>query len=133
MFRPVPSGRSDAQTESAFFPGLFARYILGIDPTEPGLREVVLRYYDSGRLRRRSGAMPTPRGLLEVDWLIRPAEFQIGLGVPPATTVRLDLASLGLPTLDRITIDGKVPSGEQLSDGLLAISPGNHRIRIQRP
>jgi len=129
----VPSGRSDAQTESAFFPGLFARYILGIDATEPGLREVVLRYHESRRLRRRSGAMPTPRGLLEVDWLIRPAEFQIRLGVPPATTVRLDLASLNSPTLAQITIDGKAASDKQLGDGLLAIPSGNHQIRVRRP
>jgi hypothetical protein len=133
VFRPVPSGRSDAQTESAFFPGLFARYILGIVPTKPGLREVVLRYYDSQRLWQRSGGMPTPRGLLEVDWLIRPSTFEIDLVVPPATTVRLDLSSLGLPALGDITIDGDVPSGERLSDGLLAITPGNHQIRIQRP
>ena len=47
VFRPVPSGRSDAQTESAFFPGLFARYVLGIEPTEPGAaggRVAILRF-----------------------------------------------------------------------------------------
>ena len=131
-FAPRPSGRSDAQTESVFFPGLFTRYILGVEPTEPGLREVVLRYYDSNRLLRRRGAIPTPFGLLKVDWDITPAEYRILLHTPPAITVRVDLASLGSPPQDRISIDDKTPSIDQTEDGCLVVPPGNHAVRIVR-
>jgi alpha-L-rhamnosidase len=131
-FAPRPSGRSDAQTESAFFPGLFTRYILGIEPTEPGLREVVLRYYDSDRLLRRRGAIPTPSGLLEVNWDISPAEFNISLHTPPAMTVRIDLSSLGWPPQDDISIDGATPPLDQLKDGHLVVPPGDHTIGTRR-
>ena len=40
--------RSDAQTESAFPPMLFAEYLLGIRPTEPGLAEVEIFRSESG-------------------------------------------------------------------------------------
>jgi hypothetical protein len=71
--------------------------------------------------------------LLETDWLISPAEFQIRLRVPPATTVLVDLESLNSPLLIRITIKRQASSGMQVGDGLLVISTGNHEIRVQRP
>ncbi|TWU30857.1 alpha-L-rhamnosidase-related protein [Novipirellula artificiosorum] len=131
-FRPIVDGRSDAQTESAFFPGLFARYILGIEPTQPGFREVVLHYHPSSRLHRRHGAIPTPSGLLEVAWEIRPVEYQITVQVPPATHLRVDLSSLGLPARDRITINNLPATLDQIEDGFLNVSPGDHTVRIDR-
>ena len=130
--RPTASGRSDAQTESAFAPGLFSRYILGIEPTRPGLTEVVLRYYPASRLSRREGAIPTPSGLLEVAWDVRPAEFRITLSVPPEVTVKVDLARLESPTPQSIAIDGRPPSAAQLSDGFVNLTPGNYSLRIAR-
>ncbi len=129
---PRPSGRSDAQTESAFPPGLFSRYILGIQPTNPGLREVVLRYYPSNRLLRRRGVIPTPSGTLEVKWDISPAEFEISLKIPPATTVRVDLASLGMPSPAQITLDGKPISPSHVENAFLAISAGDHTLQVNR-
>lgn len=131
-FAPRPSGRSDAQTESAFFPGLFTRYILGIEPAQPGLREIVLHYHDSNRLLQRRGAIPTPSGLLEVSWDISPTEFKIALYTPPATTVKVDLASLGEPGPDRIVVNGKAVSPARVKDGFLGIPPGNYTVRIRR-
>ncbi|MBC8877300.1 MAG: alpha-L-rhamnosidase N-terminal domain-containing protein [Planctomycetes bacterium] len=131
-FRQIVDGRSDAQTESAFVPALFTRYILGIEPTQPGLRDVVLRYYPSSRLPRRHGAIPTPSGLLEVAWDVSSSEFKITLGIPPGTTVRLDLASLAAPAEDRISIDDQPPSANQLKDGFLVISSGDHTLRVKR-
>lgn len=131
-FTPRASGRSDAQTESAFFPGLFSRYILGIEPTQPGLRDVVLRYYPSSRLLRRHGAIPTPSGLLEVAWDVSPAEFTITLRTPPGMTVRVDLASLAMPSQDRVSINNKPLSPDQVKDGFLVIPPGDHTVLVRR-
>jgi hypothetical protein len=131
-FKPIASGRSDAQTESAFFPGLFSRYILGIEPTQPGLREVVLRYYPSDRLLQRRGAIPTPAGLLEVTWEVSPAHFVLTLQTPPETTVRLDLASFGTPSLDSVLINGGSPSREWIKDGFVVLPPGRQTVRILR-
>ncbi len=129
---PRPSGRSDAQTESAFPPGLFSRYILGIEPTRPGLREVVLRYYPSSRLLRRRGAIPTPSGLLEVSWEISPAEFTITLQAPPATTVRVDLNSLDVQSPVQVLLNSKLLPSDQVKDGFVAISEGSHTLRVKR-
>jgi len=131
-FRQIVDGRSDAQTESAFVPALFSRYILGIEPTQPGLRDVVLRYYPSSRLLRRHGAIPTPSGLLEVAWDVSSSEFNITMGIPPGTTVRVDLASLAAPSQDRISINDRPPSSNQLKDGFLVISSGDHTLRVKR-
>ncbi|MCP4781931.1 MAG: hypothetical protein GY903_06660 [Fuerstiella sp.] len=131
-FKPNTAGRSDAQTESAFSPDLFSRYILGIEPTQPGLREVALRYYASNRLLRRKGAVPTPSGLLEVAWNVSPAEFRITLQSPAGTSVKVDLASLGSPTQDRISINNKPTSAQQVNDGYIVLPPGNHVVRVKR-
>ena len=130
--KPIPSGRSDAQTESAFFPGLFTRYILGIEPTQPGLEEVELHYYDSKRLLQRRGAIPTPTGLLEVAWSVNPAACKITLHIPTATTVKLNLASLNVHTADAVTIDNRPVLRSQIQDGLLALRPGDHTVRVKR-
>lgn len=129
---PRPSGRGDAQTESAFFPGLFCRYILGIEPTQPGLREVVLRYYPSNRLLRRRGAIPTPSGLLEVAWDVGPSGYEITLRTPRATTVRVDLASLASPSQDHLLINNRPPFPDQIKDGFLVIPSGDHTVYIRR-
>ncbi len=130
--QPVDTGRSDAQTESAFFPGLFARYILGIEPTQPGLEEVVLRYYPSNRLLQRNGAIPTPRGLLEVAWDVGPAAIEITVATPTNTRVRIDLASLGMPTVDQLTINGDPVSAEQIEDGSIILLSGNNTVLVEQ-
>lgn len=132
VFRPHGSGRSDAQTEASFPPALFTRYILGIEPTQPGLREVVLRYYDSSRLFRRDGAIPTPSGLLEVAWDISLEEFKITLQTPPDTTVRVDLTSLGMPSKDRISVNNKPASADQVKDGFIVLPSGNYTVIVNR-
>jgi hypothetical protein len=59
--------RSDAQTESAFPPALFGKYILGLQPVKPGCAEVVVSLPDCG-MEKMSGGLPTPHGILKVDW-----------------------------------------------------------------
>jgi hypothetical protein len=130
--RPIPSGRSDAQTESAFFPGLFARYILGLEPTEPGLRDVVLRYYPSKQVARCRGTVPTPSGTLGVAWEVDPQEFKISLQVPVHTTVRVDLASLKVTAPAQILLDGRPAAAPLLQDGFLRVAQGDHTVRAKR-
>ena len=132
VFTFIASGRSDAQTESALFPGLFARYILGIEPAMPGFRDVVLRYYPGRQLSRRRGAVPTPSGILGVAWEITPSEFEISLQVPTSTTVRVDLASMKVTPTDHILLDGERVSAQPLRNGFLGISEGNHTVHIPR-
>ncbi|TWT78889.1 Bacterial alpha-L-rhamnosidase [Planctomycetes bacterium CA13] len=131
-FRKINYGRSDAQTESAFFPALFARYILGIEPMQPGLRDVVLRYHASSRLLHRHGVIPTPSGLLEVNWDTSSAEFRLTLGVPAGTTARVDLASLERPPHNRISLNTRPASHDQIKNGFLILPPGKHNVIVKR-
>lgn len=131
-YRKFPSGRSDAQTESAFPPALFARYILGLEPVTPGLRDVVLRHHPAERLPRRQGAIPTPSGPLEVEWEISPAEFRITVVTPPGTTVRLDLASVGPPRSAGISINGRPVSRDHVAQELLVLPSGRSLVRVAR-
>ncbi|MCF7849889.1 MAG: alpha-L-rhamnosidase N-terminal domain-containing protein [Kiritimatiellales bacterium] len=121
-FKKIGHGRSDAQTESAFFPGLFTRYILGVEPTQPGMKEVVLRYWPSKNLNRRTGAIPTPSGLLQVDWNISPSEIKLALKVPEGIT-----AKLAAPAKGNITINNQ---SSKLKDGFLILPAGSCAVRI---
>jgi hypothetical protein len=130
--RPIASGRSDAQTESAFFPGLFARYVLGIEPVEPGLRDVVLRYYPASQLSRRRGTVPTPSGILGVAWEITPSDFLISLQVPTNTTLRVDLNSLKVTSPGHVLLDGQPASPQPPEGGFLDVPEGDHTVRVKR-
>jgi len=99
--------RSDAQTESAFPPALFAEYILGIRPTQPGLKEVVVFRSDSG-LKKFEGEIPSPLGNLSLRWVL--AEGSGGvlyIDVPEGMRVKLDLASLGISDGRRVLVNGR--------------------------
>jgi hypothetical protein len=59
--------RSDAQTESAFAPALFAEYILGVRPIEFGMKTLLIKRMPHS-IKDISGLVPTPFGLVKVEW-----------------------------------------------------------------
>lgn len=123
-------GRSDAQTESAFPPALFFRYVLGIEPVAAGMREVVLHYEASEILNERKGKMPTPRGQLAVAWQVSREKYVINLAIPVNTVMKVNITSLGDVLLDHIINNGVV-----LSDpvsGYLRLETGEYTIEIPR-
>jgi len=126
-FKRISFGRSDAQTESAFFPGLFTRYILGVEPINPGMREIRLRYWPSKKLNRRRGVIPTPRGELEVNWNNNSKTIKLTLKVPRGTIVKMDAA---VP--DRVLINHSAPNPNQVSNGFIIIPTGRYEIEIQK-
>jgi alpha-L-rhamnosidase len=128
-FRKVASGRSDAQTESAFFPSLFTRYILGVEPTQPGLEEIVLHYCPSFRLLQHGGTVPTPRGPLEVEWDVKQSEVVLAVEIPPSTTVKVDLARFENVSLHRVTVNNTPLAAHQIEDGFLLLPPGEWIVR----
>jgi hypothetical protein len=130
--RPFPTGRSDAQTESAFPPALFTRYLLGIEPASPGLQDIVLRYHPSTRITRREGAIPTPSGLLAVEWKIEPETIELAVQAPAPTRVSLDLSSVGRPAPHRILVDGKMPPPDSRQGDRLALPRGHTSVIIHR-
>jgi hypothetical protein len=123
-------GRSDAQTESAFPPALFFRYVLGIEPVTAGMVEIVLHYQASEILNERKGTMPTPRGQLAVEWQVSREKYTINLSIPANTTLRVNVDSFGDVLLDQITNNGIVHS-YPVSE-YLRLETGEYEIEIPR-
>ncbi|MEX0321782.1 MAG: alpha-L-rhamnosidase N-terminal domain-containing protein [Puniceicoccaceae bacterium] len=87
MLKRKERTRSDAQTESAFPPALFGRYILGVQPTQPGCKEVEISLPDCG-MNQMSGALETPHGLLRVAWELQSGK--LSMDVPDGIIVKLN-------------------------------------------
>lgn len=119
--------RSDAQTESAFPPALFTEYLLGIRPTQPGLKEVSLFRSKSG-LRQIEGAVPSPEGLLEVNWSFSEAGGgTLDVTVPGEMRLNIDRASLGEPTGGSLLVDGR---SVQSAGAYLTLTKGKHHVQF---
>jgi hypothetical protein len=76
--------------------------------------------------------VPTPSGILGVTWDITPSQFEVSLQVPTNTTVRADLASLQVTSPAHILLDDKPVLPQRLKAGFLAISEGDHTVRVKR-
>ena len=88
--RIVPKSRSDAQTESAFPPALFAEYLLGVQPTKPGMKEVEIARPQTA-LQNIQGVIPSPEGDLLVEWRLETkGRGKLRLKVPGGMQVRLE-------------------------------------------
>ncbi|VGO16394.1 hypothetical protein PDESU_04985 [Pontiella desulfatans] len=127
--RPFPAGRSDAQTESAFPPALMTEYLLGIKAVSPGMQRVKLNYYASERILHRKGSVPTPRGLITVEWKADASSIQLNLTVPEETEVALDRAGLGRSDSRHMLVNGERTPFE---GPYLKLSPGTYRVVVER-
>jgi hypothetical protein len=122
--------RSDAQTESAFPPALFAEYLLGIRPVMPGMKKIELFRSPSG-LEQVEGTIPSPEGKLFVRWnLDEDGSGELDVEVPGAMQVELDLASLGVPARKEILVDGHPRVIDQDSTSYLMLLQGRHKVKF---
>ncbi|MCP5109564.1 MAG: family 78 glycoside hydrolase catalytic domain [bacterium] len=122
--------RSDAQTESAFPPMLFAEYLLGIRPTQPGLSEVTLFRSRSG-LRQIEGAFPSPEGTLTVRWKLNDSGGgELDVEVPGAMRLKLDLASLVDPGEGQVSVDGRQLSRRSSETRYIDLDQGSHHVQF---
>lgn len=121
--------RSDAQTESAFPPALFAQYILGVKPTKPGMQEVTISKTSSG-INNVEAKIPSPQGILEVKWSLKKnGNGELVLQVPGKMEVKLDLSSFGAREGKPIIVDGKRKEGD-VHEKTIRLSYGNHRVEF---
>ena len=120
--------RSDAQTESAFPPALFAEYLLGVRPSQPGLKEVVLYRSPSG-LNHIEGRIPSPEGMLQVEWnFSENGECELNVKVPGEMQVKLDLESLGVYDGKTILLNGQITESELKNTPCIMLSKGSHEV-----
>ena len=122
--------RSDAQTESAFPPALFAEYLLGIRPVMPGMQKIELFRSHSG-LRQVEGTIPSPEGKLFVRWnLYEDGGGELEVEVPKGMQVQLDLASLGVPARKQIFINGRSSVQDTDHNPSYLMSEGRHKVKF---
>ncbi len=122
--------RSDAQTESAFPPALFVEYLLGIRPSQPGLKEVVISRSPSG-LNRIEGEIPSPEGMLLVQWNFnKNGAGELNVEVPGEMQLKLDLVSLDVPAGKSILVNGHIPESELKNKPYIMLSKGSHEVKF---
>jgi hypothetical protein len=98
--------RSDAQTESAFPPELFAEFLLGVTPTKPGMKEVKIVRQNSG-LNQIKGVVPSPLGELKIEWNLKEKNRRLTLEIPMGMIVKMDIKSLDSGNTKYIFINEK--------------------------
>ena len=96
--------RSDAQTESAFPPALFAEFLLGVQPTKPGMQEVLIAYHQT-KLNHLKGVIPSPLGQLAIEWNFKKKSRMLILEIPDKMIVKIDLKSLGIDHGQKIVLN----------------------------
>jgi hypothetical protein len=79
---------------------------------------------------KRNGGIQTARGLLEIGWNVQSESLEIELSIPRDTTVRVDLESLGMPALDRISINSRAVPSEQIETGFILLSSHDWTVTV---
>ncbi len=121
--------RSDAQTESAFAPALLAEYILGVRPTQPGMKEVEV-YRTESDIRQIEANVPSPEGNLFVKWDVLEGKKSLRLNVPGEMKLKLDLKSLMRVESGSILIDGAKLSQDAKTNPYFMLGKGKHTIQF---
>ncbi|QBY04216.1 hypothetical protein E2K93_07365 [Thalassotalea sp. HSM 43] len=96
--------RSDAQTESAFAPALFAEYVLGFEVIEPGMKTVRIRK-QSHSIGDANATIMTPQGPLIIQWQFNNVGL-LSVDIPDGVTVLVDNQSLGLAGAEQVLTSG---------------------------
>lgn len=122
--------RSDAQTESAFPPALFAEYLLGVKPIKPGMKEVEI-YLTKSSINQLEGNVPSPQGNLFVRWDIDTDGVKsLLLNIPGEMKIKLDLKSLLSDEPAQILIDGVTLNQDINANPYLILSKGSHKVQF---
>ena len=98
--------RSDAQTESAFMPALFAEFLLGVQPSMPGMKEVIIQVPQTN-IKKITSVVPSPWGNLKLNWNRANSKGKVlQLEIPMGMKAKLDLTSFKIPLGETIKING---------------------------
>jgi len=145
-----PKGTPDRPTTSlahAWSAGatfILSEWVLGVRPIQPGFSQYVIEPHPSG-IKWAKGAVPSPRGLIEVSWKDSADRFEIAVNTPSGDGPSLKLPTKGEqikislndnlvydnqtkipnPTVMSLSISAKVVEIE-LKDG------GNYQIIIEK-
>jgi len=123
-FKPE-SGRSCAQAEQTFLTSSLTHWIAGIQPTKPGMSEVLLSC-NLCDLTEVSGSMPGPQGILTVKWTQSKKGLFLEADIPEGMHTFLDLNSLGMKKMISLDGRGDLPGDYFQKGNNLEIPAGRH-------
>lgn len=127
---PEKTTRADAQGECGIFPMALTRYVGGLEPVAPGMREVLVRRVPSS-LKNIQAVLPSPLGDLRVAWSTSDRGGELLAEVPRGMVAKLDLASVDVPAGRELLLGGKPIAASELSGRWYAIPEGAHRLTFR--
>lgn len=113
--------RSDAQTESAFPPDLFVKYILGIQVTKPGMQELQISK-PKAIFSDTKAKLPSPKGVFDIEWKFN-KKSTLNLEIPLGCQILVNLESL---KSDKIYINNK--KSDETAE--IILKTGKHTINF---
>lgn len=116
--------RSDAQTESAFPPALFAKFILGVTIIKPGFEEVLIKQPNLSLSENTSSIIPTPLGDFLVSWKTLKKDKVLHLKIPKGITVKLDAKSFNESSIKKIDKDSMETPIKENKSGIIELKEG---------
>ena len=120
-----PRTWSAAQAENAFPPSVFSRWVLGLHPSAPGMREISLSVSDSP-YTRYSGTLPTPKGVVRISRQHNLWE----LDIPDGISMRITDANLEDSGRKLYFAAGDVLLPDK-PGGDLILPPGRHELELR--
>ena len=116
--------RSDAQTESAFTPALFAEFLLGLKVIKPGMSLVQISKPET-TIKHLHASVPTPQGDLIIEWNFSKKNI-LSLSIPKKMDILIDLKKLNSNLNEPILLNGKIFNGGL--KGPLTLSDGDYTL-----
>jgi alpha-L-rhamnosidase len=109
---------------------LIPRYLMGVEPLEPGFSRIRIRPQPGG-LERASLDLPTIRGTVHVDFRALPERFTLTTALPANTRGEVYLPRLGSddPT---VTVDGRSRQGRMAGEFVVLERVGSGRHTFLR-
>lgn len=123
--------RTDAQGECGIFPMALTRWVAGVRPVSPGMREVLVRR-PSSSLQTIETVLPSPLGDLHVGWSTNDHGDELAVEVPPGMMVKVDLASVDLTGGRELWLDGRRIDPSDSRGPLFPIPEGAHRLTFRK-
>ncbi|MCK5345401.1 MAG: hypothetical protein KAR20_18455, partial [Candidatus Heimdallarchaeota archaeon] len=104
-------------------------YLLGINPTQPGFKEVVIVRTSSG-LNNIEGTIPSPEGKLVIQWNLDENSGKLKVDIPGEMKVKLDLESLRVKAGKKVLMDGQPIDTNLNASPYLMLSKGRHIVNF---
>lgn len=122
--------RSDAQTESAFHPSLFADLVLGITITKPGFKEVLIKSPNVSISNNASSIIPTPQGDFYISWILSKKNKELHMKVPRDMSVKLHTESFKNHPIKTVFKNSKATQFHGNANGYIILSSGDFLIQF---